>query len=71
MYIDIPQIKSDLEVGTLGYYEYRSCLICAFGGLSNNKVLMSGEFPESMPSKRLIIGNIFHNLMDFIFTEVL
>ena len=39
MYIDIPQIKSDLEVGTLGYYEYRSCLICAFGGLSNNKVL--------------------------------
>jgi len=65
MYMDIPQIKSDLEVGTLGYYEYRSCLICVFGGLSNNKVLMSGEFPESIPSKQLIIGNIFHNLMDF------
>ncbi len=50
--------------GTLGFYEYRKCLKCPVGGLSNSKVLATGEFPASIPSKQQIIGNIFHDLMD-------
>ena len=61
----LPVLKDEIYPGSLGFYEYRRCLKCPIGGLSKTKVLDSGSLPDDIPNKKLIIGNIFHDLMDY------
>ncbi len=64
MYSSIPRLKTDIVLGTLGFYEYRRMLDCPFGGISNDKLLESGTLPASLPNKQLIVGLVFHELME-------
>lgn len=59
-----PVIRSISDLGTVGFYEFKRASVCPFGGISESKHLESGYLPEPTPNKQLIIGNLYHELMD-------
>ena len=59
----LPQIKRFTELDTVGFYEFKRMLICPFGGISELKIIDKGELPKDAPSKQLIIGKVYHELM--------
>lgn len=61
---DIPTYNKDPEIGTVGFYEFFRMVDCPFGGIDQKKLLLSGELLESPPTKQLIVGRIFHEIME-------
>jgi len=59
-----PKLKSISSLGTVGFYEFKRLSVCPFGGISARKLLEDGQLPDSIPNKQLIVGNVYHDLMD-------
>ncbi len=45
----LPALKEEIYPGALGFYEYRKCLKCPIGGLTQTKILASGSLPDDIP----------------------
>ena len=55
----------EVELGTLGFYEFFKMKECALGGISIKKILIDKDaLGVEKINKALIIGNFFHSLMD-------
>lgn len=60
----LPIVKKNMELGSVGFYEFKRILNCPFGGLAEHKAIEYGKLPETLPNKQLIVGKVFHELME-------
>jgi len=62
----LPLFGDLLNIGALGFYEYYSCLKCPIGGISYSKIVSPSEPPEERVTRRLIVGRLYHDVMDLV-----